>query len=211
MCRGLSLYYRIQRTDFANYLRILYGVGYINMAEINVNEYFFDLFIYFINAFCNLCFGKEAVMKKLLSFISVLLFIIAASALCVLAAPSTSQPVDKFGITGGMDLRKGTETTFDSSRIISGTAQKDTVVDVIVYEVIEDADVTKLAELDRYTTTVGISEVFVQDVDLIVGKNLIVVKAFNGDKYSEISSVVKRKKSEIKNELRQGIVLPGQR
>ncbi len=150
-------------------------------------------------------------MKKLLSFISVLFFIIAASALCVLAAPSGSQPVDKFGITGGMDLQKGTETTFDSSRIISGTAQKDTVVDVIVYEVVEDAEGTKLVELDRCTTTVGISEVFVQDVDLVVGKNLIVVKASNGEKYSEASSVVKRKKSEIKIELRQGIVLPGQR
>lgn len=150
-------------------------------------------------------------MKKLLSFISVLLFIIAASTICVLAAPSGSQAVEKFGITGGINLQKGTETTFDSSRIISGTAEKDTNVEIIVYRVVDDAEGTKLVELDRYETTVGLSEIFIEDVDLSVGKNLIVVKAFNGDKYSEVSAVVKRKKSEIKIELRQGIVLPGQR
>lgn len=150
-------------------------------------------------------------MKKLLSFISVLIFVIAASTICVLAAPSGSQAVDKFGITGGMNLQKGTDTTFDSSRIISGTAEKDTAVDIIVYKVIETAEGTKLVELDRCNTTVGLSEIFMQNVDLAVGKNLIVVKASNGEKYSEASSVVKRKKSEIKNELRQGIVLPGQR
>lgn len=150
-------------------------------------------------------------MKKLLSFISVLVFVIAASTICVLAAPSGSQAVEKFGITGGMNLQKGTETTFDSSRIISGTAEIDTDVEIIVYRVVEDAEETKLVELDRYKTTVGLSEIFIENVDLNIGKNLIVVKAYNGDKYSEVSAVVKRKKSEIKIELRQGIVLPGQR
>lgn len=150
-------------------------------------------------------------MKKLLSFIFLLLFVIAASTICVLAAPSDSQAVEKFGITGGMNLQKGVETTFDSSRIISGTAEKDTDVDIIVYKVVENAEGTKLIELDKYETTVGLTEVFIEDVDLVEGKNLIVVKAYNGDKYSEVSAVVKRKKSEIKNELRQGIILPGQR
>jgi len=150
-------------------------------------------------------------MKKFLSFISVLLFVTAISAICVLAAPSGSQPVEKFGITGGMNVQKGTETTFDSSRTISGTAEKDTSVDIIVYQVVENAEGTKLIELDRCSTTIGLSEIFIENVDLAVGKNLIVVKACNGNKYSEVSSVVKRKKSEIKIELRQGIVLPGQR
>lgn len=150
-------------------------------------------------------------MKRLLSFISVLIFVIAASTICVLAAPSGSQAVEKFGITGGMNLQKGTETTFDSSRIISGTAEIDTDVEIIVYRVVEDAEETKLVELDRYKTTVGLSEIFIENVDLNIGKNLIVVKAYNGEKYSEVSAVVKRKKSEIKIELRQGIVLPGQR
>jgi len=149
-------------------------------------------------------------MKKLLSFISVLLFVIAASTMCVLAA-SGSQDVEKFGITGGIDLQKGTETTFDGSRIISGTAEKDTNVEIIVYRVADDAEEANLIELDRYKTTVGLSEIFIEDVDLSIGKNLIVVKAVNGDKYSEVSAVIKRKKSEIKIELRQGIVLPGQR
>lgn len=133
-------------------------------------------------------------MKKLFYFLSVLFFLTALSAISVLAAPSESQTVEKFGITGGMNLQKGTETTFDSSRIISGTAQKDTDVDIIVYQVVEDTEGTKLIELDRCETTVGLSEVFVENVDLAVGKNLIVVKAYNDDKYSEVSSVVKRKK-----------------
>ena len=149
-------------------------------------------------------------MKKLLSFISVLLFIIATSTICVLAA-SGSQDVEKFGITGGINLQKGAETTFDSSRIISGTAEKDTEVEIIVYRVADDADEANLIELDRYKTTVWLSEIFLEDVDLSIGKNLIVVKAVNGEKYSEVSAVVKRKKSEIKIELRQGIILPGQR
>ncbi len=150
-------------------------------------------------------------MKKLLSFISVLLFVIAASTICVLAAPSGTQAVDKFGITGGMNLQKGTDTTFDSSRFISGTASKDTAVEIIVYRVVEGTQETKLVELDRCDTTVGLSESFIENVDLAVGKNLIIVKARNGEKYSEVSAVVKRKKSEIKYELRQGIALPGQR
>lgn len=148
-------------------------------------------------------------MKKLLSFISVLVFVIAVSTICVLAA-SGSQDVEKFGITGGIDLQKDAEITFDSSRIISGTAEKDTNVEIIVYRVVDDAEETKLIELDRYKTTVGISEIFIEDVDLSIGKNLIVVKAVNGEKCSEVSAVIKRKKSEIKIELRQGIVLPGQ-
>ena len=110
-----------------------------------------------------------------------------------------------------MDLEKGTETTFDNSRNISGTAEKDTAIDIIVYKVVENADETNLIELDRCETTVGLSETFIENVKLAVGKNLIVVKAKNGEKYSEISAIVKRKKSEIKIELRQGIVLPGQR
>jgi len=150
-------------------------------------------------------------MKKLLSFIFISLFVIAASCLCVLAAPSDSQPVEKFGITGGMNLQKGIDTTFDSSRTISGTAEKNTAVDIIVYKVVENAEGTKLIELGRYETTVGLTEMFIKTVNLAEGKNLIVVKAYNGDKYSEVSAVVKRKKSEIKIELRQGIVLPGQR
>ncbi len=149
-------------------------------------------------------------MKKLLSFISVLLFVIAASTICVLAA-SGSQDVEKFGITGGINLQKGNETTFDSSRIISGTAEKDTDVEIIVYRVADDAEEANLIELARYETIVGLSEIFIEDVDLSIGKNLIVVKAANGEKYSEVSAVIKRKKSEIKIELRQGIVLPGQR
>ncbi len=149
-------------------------------------------------------------MKRLLSFISVLIFVIATSTICVLAA-SGSQAVEKFGITGGINLQKGTETTFDSSRIVSGTAEIDTDVEIIVYRVAEDAEETKLIELDRYKTTVGLSEIFIENIDLNIGKNLIVVKAYNGEKYSEVSAVVKRKKSEIKIELRQGIILPGQR
>lgn len=152
-------------------------------------------------------------MKKLLSFIFVLFFIMAASTICALAGSlsDAALPVDGFEITGGIDLQKDAETTFNSSRTISGTAEKDTKVVVTVYDVAGEGEKTTLTEVDSCTATVGLTEIFIQSVDLDVGKNLIVVQAYNGDKYSEASAVIKRKKSEIKNELRQNIVLPGQR
>ena len=147
-------------------------------------------------------------MKKLLAGLILVVSIITAQSVSVLAAA----PVDKFAITGGIDTSKSVEITFDSTRIISGTAEKGAEIDITVYEQKANTHgTTYLSEVNTYSLTVGSTGIFSQSVDLIEGRNYIVVAAEKGDKQSQASATINRKGHAIKSVLSQYIALPGQK
>ncbi len=147
-------------------------------------------------------------MKKLLAGFILLMGIITAQSVSVLAAA----PVDKFAITGGIDTAKSVEITFDSTRIISGTAEKGADIAITVYEQKARVDgTTYLSAVNTYSLTVGSTDIFSQSVDLIEGKNYVVVAAQKDDKQSQASATINRKGRAIKSVLSQYIALPGQK
>lgn len=147
-------------------------------------------------------------MKKLLAGFILIVGIITAQSVSVMAAA----PVDKFAITGGIDTTKAVEITFDSARIISGTAEKGAEIEIAVYEQKAKTDgTTYLSKVDTYSLTVGSTGIFSQNVSLIEGKNYVVVAASKGDKRSQASATINRKGHAIKSVLSQYIALPGQK
>ncbi len=147
-------------------------------------------------------------MKKLLAGLMILMGIITAQSVSVLAAA----PVDKFAITGGVDTSKPVEITFDSTRIISGTAEKGAEIEITVYEQKAKVDgTTALNAVNTYSLTVGSTGIFSQSVELIEGKNYVVIAAQKDDKQSQVSATINRKGHAIKSVLSQYIALPGQK
>ena len=144
-------------------------------------------------------------MKKLIAFLLIAASVITLHSLSAFAADSL--PVEHFTITSGIDVEKPCEITFDSSRLITGTAPKDTAVTISVYD-ITDPDYKKLD--GSFTITVGSAGIFSQNVELKEGRNYIVIAAVNGERRSEVSAVVSRKSYQIKSVLSQYIALPGQ-
>lgn len=126
-------------------------------------------------------------------------------------ADKMPEPLERFEITGGLDAEKETETTFDTDRAISGAAEKDTEIMIVVYKAVYHDDETEYEEINTYEFTVGPSGLFSQTVDLELGENYIQIIAAKGKKQSVVEAVIKRKDSEIKSELSQIKALPGQR
>ena len=148
-------------------------------------------------------------MKKLFAGFILVMGIITAQSVSVSAADA---PVDKFAVTGGFDTSKSVEITFDSTRIISGTAEKGAEIGITVYEQKANADgTTYLSAVNTYDLTVGPTGIFSQSVDLIEGKNYLVVAADKDDKHSQASATINRKGHAIKSVLSQYIALPGQK
>ena len=144
-------------------------------------------------------------MKKLLAFFLIAASIATLHSLNIFAADNP--PLENFTITHGIDPNKPYEITFDKSRSITGAAPKDTSVFITVYDVTDPED----KKVDsRYNVMVGSSGMFSQDINFVEGRNYVVVAAVNGDKRSEVSATISRKKYEIKNVLSQYIALPGQ-
>lgn len=112
-----------------------------------------------------------------------------------------------FSITSGIDLSKKSQSTFDSSRTISGVAEQGTAVEINVST--KDAD-GEWNDPVRYETLVGASGLFSHTVTLALGDNLVEVSAsLEGCETVSQSTVVKRKKMEIKTELENTISVPG--
>lgn len=143
-------------------------------------------------------------MKKLFAFMLIFSSILALRCINSFAAPL---PVDQFSITGGIDAEKVCDITFDTTRLISGTASKNTVVTITVFDVTNPENRQHMA---TYQQTVGSAGIFSQCICLNEGKNYVVVAAANGEKYSEISTTISRKGRVIKAVLSQYIALPGQ-
>ncbi len=143
-------------------------------------------------------------MKKILAFVVLILGFMALNSMAVMASPV---PVDGFEITGGIDTEKESSTTFDSSKIISGTAEKGADITIAIYRPSDDGQNTLL---NSYCLTVGSTGIFSQCINLYEGKNLVVITASKDDKRSEFSTTINRKGKVIKAVLSQYIALPGQ-
>ena len=108
-----------------------------------------------------------------------------------------------FEITSGIDFSKDSVSTFDSSKTISGTAEKNTNMKIEVYSV--KSDTAKLE--NDYSFTVGISGIFTQTINLNIGENYVVVSSGSTDE-DKAEITVNRKKEAVKKALEKGVYLP---
>lgn len=148
-------------------------------------------------------------MKKLiLTLATIFLLILSNSIFAYAASVSNSEVNSGFSITGGLDFSKEAKSTFDKTRTITGKAPEGSTVTITVYEKLLEKE-EELKEVDKYTVVVGASGYFSQTVNLVVGENVIDISVKDkNNKYSNVSTAITRKKSEIKNELEQAIILP---
>lgn len=148
-------------------------------------------------------------MKKLImSFVALLTIIFTcfiATAVC-----SAATPVDNFKITSGISEGKSSEITFNSTRVISGTAEKGSQITITVYEPYTTAaGTTAYSVIRNYSLTVGNTGIFSQSVSLKEGRNYIVVAARKDGKYSEARTTINRKNKVLQSVLSQSIAVPG--
>lgn len=133
-------------------------------------------------------------MKKIILMLA-FIFIMSANSFA-------EYPFDGFEITSGIDTSKQSETTFDSSRTISGTALKGTVI----YMKIESEKNSQ-----EYTIEVGSSNYFSFSADFEEGANDLIITAEMPDgSVNTIETTVKRKNGKIKSQLESNIALPGE-
>lgn len=145
-------------------------------------------------------------MIKICLVVAIMFASIMSSYVSVFASVNTP-PVTKLQITGGL----GEETTdllvtFDTYRTITGIADENTVITIIVLNEIDD----ELIEIVEYKNTVGVSGIFSQDVHLNVADNVIIIKATKDNMEDEIITTIRRMGLDIKSEIEgQNIALPG--
>ncbi len=144
-------------------------------------------------------------MKKLTALFIFLTIFLALPLNSYAASPEAESFCQNFVITGGLDTEKETESTFDKSRTISGTAE---IGSVVTIEVLSENTKKELCESGFYEIKVGSSGYFSQNIDLLIGENLITIKAKKGELSSCVEASIKRKKSEIKSELSNNISVP---
>ncbi|MEA4973923.1 MAG: hypothetical protein VB119_12245 [Candidatus Metalachnospira sp.] len=118
------------------------------------------------------------------------------------AAEYNGEP-DAIVITGGIDMDKDYESTFNDSRTVTGMAQCGTQI-VIMLCSKDDAGV--LIPETTYEATVGISGYFSQNVKLNIGENIIIV--YSADENASITATIKRKSDDIKDKLENGVYIP---
>ncbi|HAG04212.1 MAG TPA: hypothetical protein DCG28_02120 [Lachnospiraceae bacterium] len=143
-------------------------------------------------------------MRKLIFTAIFFVTVFFVSSVCVNAE------VQGFKITSGISADKSSEITFDSVKVISGTAAKGTDISITVYEPYTAADGSvQYTVLRNYAVTVGNTGIFSQSVSLKEGKNYVVVVAKNGDSSSEVRTTINRKNKILQTMLSQSIALPG--
>ena len=150
------------------------------------------------------------IIKKIKYLFLITFLFMAANAVNVFGSGTTPSQVAYFSIAEGFDTTKSYEATFDSTRIISGTAAKGSSVNISVYDpdVVIDGSYSRLAS---YNLTVGQSGIFCQTINLKLGKNYVVVTAAYNGQSSSYSTTINRKESQIQSDLDGIIVLPGQK
>lgn len=102
-------------------------------------------------------------------------------------------------ITGGIDMDKEYESTFDQTRTITGRAEKGSVITIKVC-IKDDEGILYAAETREIE--VGVSRYFSTSVNLYEGENIIVVS--NEDNSASVVALIKRKSEEIKARLERG-------
>ena len=148
-------------------------------------------------------------MKKLL----LSLFAVIAATIVILAVPvaANAAPVNNFKITSGINTAKSSEITFDSTRVVSGTAEPGSKITITLYEPTTVNGTFFYKYNKYYTITVGSSGIFSQSISLKEGKNYVVVAARKDGKYSEVKTTITRKNAVLKATLSQSIAVPGGR
>lgn len=131
----------------------------------------------------------------------------------MLAMPASAHaaPVNNFKITSGINTSKTSEITFDSTRVVSGTAEPNSKITITIYEPVTTNGVTTYKYIRSYNITVGSSGIFSQNISLKEGKNFVVVAARKDSKYSEVKTTITRKNAVLKATLSQSIAVPGSR
>ena len=105
-------------------------------------------------------------------------------------------------VTSGLDFEKERISTFDSSRTVSGSAQKDGHITIEVFSV-KDGDMKLYSS---YDISVGISGIFAQSIEFGVGESYVVITDETSGESKGI--VINRKSRDIKRALEEGIYLP---
>ena len=138
---------------------------------------------------------------KLLAILTVMITMLIS--VCVPAAVYDGAP-DVIEITGGIDMEKKCEYTFNETRTITGKAESGTniVIDVCSYD--ED---NVLQIVDSCEIEIGASGYFSKNLKLSEGKNIIVIGT--DDSSANIVAHIMRKDTEIKNRLERGVYIPG--
>ncbi len=147
-------------------------------------------------------------MKKLILVLATMFLLIFSNSVFAYAASiSDSEVKSNFSITGGLNLSKEINSTFDKVKTVTGKADEGSTVTIIVYEKLLEKE-EKLKEVDKYKIVVGASGYFTQNINLNVGENIVDIEVKDkNNKSSSVSTTITRKKSEIKNELEQAIIL----
>ena len=150
--------------------------------------------------------AKEVRCMKKIKLIAVLTVIISMLfSVNSFAAVYNGEP-DVITITGGIDMSREYESTFNESRRITGTAQSGTKIMIMLCEENEE---NVLTPVKTYETTVGVSGYFSKNISLDIGENIIVVQTADGR--ASVSAVIKRKSTDIKDKLERGVYMPGAR
>ncbi len=138
---------------------------------------------------------------KLLAILTVIITMLVS--VNAFAAVYDGEP-DVIEITGGIDMEKIYESTFDETRTITGKAECGTV---IVINVCTEDDDDVLNVVKTYEIEVGISGYFSKNIGLYEGENIIIIS--DSDNNATIVAMIRRKSEEIKNRLERGIYIPG--
>lgn len=138
-------------------------------------------------------------------------FALFTLAFVMLAMPVSAHaaPVNNFKITSGINTEKTSEITFDSTRVVSGTAEAGSSIAITIYEPTTVNGNTTYKYIRSYSITVGSSGIFSQNISLKEGKNYVVVAARKDGKYSEVRTTITRKNAVLKATLSQSIAVPG--
>ena len=115
-----------------------------------------------------------------------------------------AKPFDCYKLSGNVNFEENTESTFDESKIISGTAPCGTTVIITVSN-------TDTAKRDTFEITVGASGIFSKVFTLDNGENTIAITLYlDGYDTVEKETVINKKDNKIKHALKKGICIPGE-
>ncbi len=151
-------------------------------------------------------YNYKRLILKILFVVAVAFCLAIPFSINAQAAPAVSN----FKITSGFATNKTSEITFDSTRVISGTAEKGAKISITIYEpYTNSAGKTAYKLIRTYNLTVGSTGIFSQSISLKEGVNYLVVTARKDGKYSEIRTTINRKNKVLKSVLSQSIAVPG--
>ena len=138
---------------------------------------------------------------KLLAILTVMITMLISTN--AFAAVYNGEP-DVIEITGGIDMDKRYESTFNDTRTITGRAERGTIITIDVCTQ-DDEDV--LMVMKSYEIEIGVSGFFSKNVKLFEGENIIIISTEDGS--ASVMALIKRKSEEIKNRLERGVCIPG--